>query len=236
MPTRKEFVAANAGVLSTSPEAAAWSPPYLPVLKRAQYDYAAMMRVIQDPAEHKQLFLSNPSTMEIPGVAATFQRMQAAWNAYEFSLAAPPATEKLAVAAVLIATPIVFALNDTMWRKYHIGTFFKITDRYGKPATFNVTARAWSDLDLSADPTDSRSIYHDYTSPALLKRGARFLVCHNAIAGVGSRVARATGVSIQSVVADWTRHTLPGFTVVAAGGMAVQLAQEHGWRLYPVTD
>jgi hypothetical protein len=101
--------------------------------------------------------------------------MTNAWTAYQFALTEAPATKKLAVAAVLIAAPVVFALDDSMWKKYRIGQIFKLTDRFGNPATTNVTAPAWSNLDTSADPGDLRSIHHDYTSAALLRRGARFI-------------------------------------------------------------
>lgn len=243
MSTRKDFVSGAAGatgVALTPSNAAAttqnWTPPPFPLVRRPNYDYAAMMRIVNDISPNKQLFLSNPSTMEIPGIAAVFERMANAWTGYEFTLTLPPATKKLAVAAVLVSTPVVFALDDAMWRKYRIGEIFKMTDRFGGPAVSNVTAPAWSNLDLSADPGDLRSIYHDYTSAALLRRGARFMVCHNAYAGVSAKVAAATGVSHAKIIKDWVAHTLPGFVVIPAGGMAVQLALEHGWKLYPVTD
>jgi hypothetical protein len=243
MSTRKNFVSGVAGatgiaLTTTNPAAArqSWTPPLFPLVRRPNYDYAAMMRIVNDTSPNKQLFLSNPSTMEIPGIAAVFERMANAWTAYEFTLTQSPATKKLAVAAVLISVPVVFALDDAMWKKYRIGEIFKLTDRFGAPAAANVTAPAWSNLDLSADPGDLRSIYHDYTSAALLHRGARFMVCHNAYAGVSGRVAAATGVSHAKIIDDWVAHTLPGFVVIPAGGMGVQLALEHGWKLYPVTD
>ncbi len=243
MSTRKDFVSGVAGatgIALTPANATAttqnWTPPLFPLVRRPNYDYAAMMQIVNDTSPNKQLFLSNPSTMEIPGIAAVFERMANAWTGYEFALTQSPATKKLVVAAVLVSTPVVFALDDAMWKKYRIGEVFKMTDRFGAPATTNVTAPAWSNLDLSADPVDLRSIYHDYTSAALLQRGARFMVCHNAYAGVSSKVAAATGIPHAKIINDWVAHTLPGFVVIPAGGMGVQLALEHGWKLYPVTD
>jgi|SRR5579872_6489676 len=243
MTTRKNFVSGVAGatgiaLTAASPVAAkqSWTPPFFPLVRRPNYDYAAMMRIVNDASPNKQLFLSNPSTMEIPGVAAVFERMTNAWTAYEFTLTHAPATKRLAVAAVLVSTPVVFALDDAMWRKYRIGEIFKMTDRFGAPALTNVTVPAWSNLDASADPGNLRSIYHDYTSAALLHRGARFMVCHNAYAGVSAKVAAATGIAQAKIIKDWVAHTLPGFVVIPAGGMGVQLALEHGWKLYPVTD
>lgn len=210
--------------------------PFAPVLLRGHYDYAAMMRVLDNPAAHKQLFLSNPDLLGAPGAPATFIRMVNAWNAYEFALEVAPKRARLAVAAVLISRPVVFALNDKMWAKYRIAQTFNVVDRTGAPARGNPTRTAWGPLDPAADPNDTSGMYHDYSSDALRARGARFLVCHNAIGGVSAGFVKASGVAHADIVADWTANVLPGFTVVPAGGMVVQLAQDRGWKLYPVTD
>ncbi len=212
------------------------APPYAPVLLRGQYKYDEMMRVLDVTATHKQLFLANPDLLDAPGVSATFLRMVSAWNAFEFSFEPAPARAHLAMAAVLISTPVVLALNDAMWAKYDIAKTLKVTDRSGALAVGNPTRKAWGSLDLSADPNDTNGIYHDYSSDALRARGAHFLVCHNAISGVSARFAQATGISHADVVNDWTANVLPGFIVIPAGAAGVQLAQERGWRLYPITD
>lgn len=227
-----------ASAVGATQSAANGSPgrPFAPVLLRGHYDYAAMMRVLDNPAAHKQLFLSNPDLLGAPGAPATFIRMVNAWNAYEFALEVAPKRETLAVAAVLISRPVVFALNDKMWTKYRIAQAFKIIDRTGAPAHGNPTRAAWGPLDPAADPNDTSGMYHDYSSDALRARGARFLVCHNAIGGISAEFVTSSGVAHADIVADWTANVLPGFTVVPAGGMAVQLAQERGWKLYPITD
>ncbi len=245
---RKTFFAASAAAAalagSTASSIAATQPaaggtqgrPYAPVLLRGQYDHAAMMRVLDNSAAHKQLFLSNPDLLGAPGTATICMRMVNAWNAYEFALEVAPKRETLAVAAVLISRPIVFALNDAMWKKYRIAQTFHIVDRTGAPARGNPTRAAWGPLDPSAGPNDTSGMYHDYSSDALRARGARFLVCHNAIGGVSAGFVRSSGIAHADIVAEWMANVLPGFTVVPAGGMAVQLAQELGWKLYPVTD
>ena len=241
--SRKAFFVAGAvagavgsATLASAAAAISSQRPYAPVLLRGAYDYDAMMRVIGDAAPHKQLFLSDPGLLAAPGVAAVFMKMANAWNAYEFSLRPAPARTHLSVAAVLIAAPVIFALNDAMWTKYRIGEIFDVTDRTGAIATSNPSRAAWGPLDLDAGPNDTNGLYHDYSSAALRARGARFLVCHNAISGISQRVVASSGVAHPDVVNDWTANVLPGFTVVPAGGMAVQLAQERGWRLYPITD
>ena len=244
---RKAFVvagtaAAVAGAAMSSEtlaraEAADSEPrPYAPILLRGDYDYATMMRVIDNPATHKQIFLSNPDLLGFPGVSATFMRMVNAWNAYTFSLDVAPRREALAVAGVLISRPVVFALNDAMWAKYRIAQIFKITDRTGAIATGNPTRAAWGVFDVQADVQDTDGMYHDFSSDALRRRGAHFLVCHNALTGISGGFVKSSGIAHADILRDWTKNVLPGFTVVPAGGMAVQLAQERGWKLYPVTD
>ena len=228
--------AAPASAAQTAVTGSAQSRPYAPVLLRGQYDHAAMMRVLDNPAAHKQLFLSNPDLLGAPGTATICMRMVNAWNAYEFALEVAPKRETLAVAAVLISRPIVFALNDAMWKKYRIAQTFHIVDRTGAPARGNPTRAAWGALNPAAGPNDTSGMYHDYSSDALRARGARFLVCHNAIGGVSAGFVPTSGIAHADIVAEWMANMLPGFTVVPAGGMAVQLAQERGWRLYPVTD
>lgn len=210
--------------------------PYAPILLRGDYDHAAMMRAIDNPATHKQIFLSNPDLLGFPGVSATFMRMVNAWNAYDFSLDVAPQRENLAVVGVLISKPVVFALNDAMWSKYRIAQIFKITDRTGATAKSNPTRAAWGSLDLSDDVQDADGMYHDFSSDALRRRGAKFLVCHNALTGISAGFVKSSGIAHAEIVRDWTKNVLPEFTVVPAGGMAVQLAQERGWKLYPVTD
>lgn len=218
-----------------SAAAPAWTPPYFPILLRGQYDYDAMMRALPTEPPHKQVFLSNPSMLTAPGVAGIFQKMTLAKTAYEFSM---EKGERLALAltAVLIAEPVVFALNDAMWRKYRIAATFSMPDRAGRIGTRNFTRAAWSDLNLDASPNSPTGIYHDFTSEALLKRGARFLVCHNALAGVSAKFALRSNAPHAAVLKEWTENLLPGFVAVPSGAQAIQLAQERGYALYPVTD
>lgn len=226
----------------TEPASAASVPkavgrPYAPVLLPGQYDAKAMWRAIDaNGATRKQLFLCNPDLLAAPGVSATFLRMVNAWNASLFSFGPVSKEKRLAVSAVLISQPVVFALNDTMWKKYHIARTLNVTDRSGTVAIGNPTRAAWGSLDLDAGPNNTAGIYHDYSSDALLARGASFLVCHNAIAGISARFAQSTGIPHGVVLNDWSTNLLPGFNLVPAGAAYVQLAQENGWKLYPITD
>jgi hypothetical protein len=189
------FVSTLFGALATlgaeRPAAAAttWTPPYFPILMRGEYDYDAMMRALPTDPPHKQVFLSNPSMLTAPGVAGIFQKMTLAMTAYEFALERGNRLT-LAMAAVLIAEPVVFALNDAMWQKYRIAATFSLQDRTGRIGARNFTRIPWSNLNLDASPNSPTGIDHDFTSEALQKRGAGFLVCHNAMAGVSARFSR----------------------------------------------
>jgi hypothetical protein len=138
------FVSTLLGALATlgaeRPAAAAttWTPPYFPILMRGEYDYDAMMRALPTDPPHKQVFLSNPSMLTAPGVAGIFQKMTLAMTAYEFALERGNRLT-LAMAAVLIAEPVVFALNDAMWQKYRIAATFSLQDRTGRIGARNFT-------------------------------------------------------------------------------------------------
>jgi hypothetical protein len=84
------------------------------------------------------VFLSNPSMLTAPGVAGIFQKMTLAMTAYEFALERGNRLT-LAMAAVLIAEPVVFALNDAMWQKYRIAATFSLQDRTGRIGARNFT-------------------------------------------------------------------------------------------------
>ena len=230
------LLGASATLGAARPAAApTWTPPYFPILMRGDYDYDAMISALPTDRPHKQVFLSNPSMLTAPGVAGIFQKMTLAKTAYEFSMEKGERLT-LALTAVLIAEPVVFALNDAMWRKYRFASTFSLPDRAGRIDSRNFTRTAWSDLNLDASPNAPTGIYHDFTSEALQKRGAHFLVCHNALAGVSARFALRAGASHAAVLKEWTANLLPGFVAVPSGAQAIQLAQERGYALYPVTD
>jgi hypothetical protein len=198
-----------------------------PVLQPAQYDYAGMMAKLRVANPHKQLFpQSSPGVQPGTGYAALFNHMGFAMNGYQFSIG--PAGGHLATLGVLSGSGIVLSLNDAMWKKYAIG------ERYGLAAT-NIYYQAMSDLDPSATPDDPKGLYQDWSAQAMLKRGGSFMVCHNATTYVATEFAMRHGQEPASVLDEWLRNMLPGFMLVPAGILAVQLASENGWKIYAVT-
>lgn len=198
-----------------------------PVLRPTQYDYAGMMAKIRVVNPHKQLFpQSAPAVQPGAGYAALFNHMGFAMNGYQFSLG--PAGGHLATIGVLLGSGIVLALNDDMWRKYAIG------ERYGLAPT-NVYYHATTNLNPSAAPDDPKGLYQDWSAQAVLKRGGSFMVCHNATTYVAAEFAMRHERKTDEVLREWLHNMLPGFTLVPAGIVVVQLASENGWKIYATT-
>lgn len=234
MVSRKQFLATTAlGVSATalsatsvaSAAATGRTPVHFHVLKPNEFDNAAMTRIFTQNNANKQVFQSVELLTVAPGVSSLYIHMQNALNAYEFSYGLGAGS--LATLAVLIGPAIVLALNDAMWQKYHIGDAFKVD------AT-NTYYQADSNLDLSAGPDDPAGIYQDWSAQALLKRGASFMVCHNATTAVAAVLGSAANIAPRAALADFEHNLLPGFLMVPAGVAAVQAAQSNGWKLFPV--
>jgi len=229
--SRKQFVSATAlGIsaaaigLEAKAQAQERTPLSFHILKPAQYDRAATLRILKDGGAHKQVFQSVSPLVIAPGIASLYIHMQNSMNAYEFSMG----LGKLSTLGVVLGPSIILALNDAMWTKYGFGDAFKLdaTNDYYK---------AISNLNLGASPDDPTGIYQDWSAQAVLKRGGKFFVCHNAMTGVAAVMAsKMTGATPAGVLADFEKNVLPGFTVVPAGVASVQQAQEHGWKPFAI--
>ncbi len=195
-----------------------------PVLTPDQYDYAAMMATFRVRARHKQLFPATTAAVQQNGASVLYQHMQFGMNNFEFSL--PHGPEKLATLGVLSGSAVTFALNDDMWRTYEIGKRFSLAEA-------NVYYRASSNLDLKAAPNDPKGIYQDWSAQAVLKRGGTFMVCHNAMTYFATDCAIRHQKNPHDVMTEWMANLLPGFLIVPSGIMAMQLAAENGWEIYP---
>lgn len=235
--TRKHFVAAatlgaSAAALSTRRDAIAAdasaqvTPAHFHILTQHEYDRRLMMDTLMVKKPHKQVFQASTSMLVAPGIASIYIHMQNSLNAHEFSFGYGPGS--LATLAVLMGPSIVLALNDSMWSKYGFGDAFKLS------AT-NVYYKASSNLKGGSSPDDPGSYYQDWSAQAVMHRGGKFMVCHNAMTFVSSVIGSKTGTAPATVLADFERNVLPGFQVVPAGVGAVQLAQEHGWTLFAIT-
>ena len=195
-----------------------------PVLTPDLYDYAGMMAKIRTANPHKQLFPATAAAVQPATSTATlYLHMQFAMNSYQFSI---PTGAKLATLGVLSGTAVIFSLNDDMWRKYRLGPRFDLADT-------NVYYRAISNLDPRAAPDDIRGIYQDWSAQAVLKRGGAFMVCHHALTYFAADCAMRGDHDPKIILDEWLKNLLPGFMIVPSGILAVQLAAENGWKIYP---
>lgn len=110
-----------------------------------------------------------------------------------------------------------FGVNDAMWAKYRIGEFLNTIDpSIDKNATTNPwrTSPTVLGLDLPQASVES-----------LLKRGATFILCNNALTIFSGLLAKARGLDATAVYNDLASNILPGVELVP--GMVVAIDQAH---------
>ena len=205
--SRKQFVSATAlgisaaaiGLEPSAADAQERAPVSFHILKPTQYDRAAVMAVLKGGGAHKQVFQSVSPLVAAPGIASLFLHMQNSMNAYQFSMG----TGKLSTLAVVLGPSIILALNDTIWKKYGIGKAFNLDST-------NDYYKASSNLNPSAAPDDPNGMYQDWSAQAVMKRGGKFFVCHNAMTGVAAVLSsKMLGTTSAGVLADFEKNVLP---------------------------
>lgn len=113
---------------------------------------------------------------------------------------------------------LALVLDDGIWSKYKLGTYFSIDDPQTKsPSTRNIFAGI-------GDPAASFSP----SVAALQKRGVRFLACMQAIAKLSRELAARESMEASVVNQALLAGLLPGVTPVPAMIIAVNRAQEAG--------
>lgn len=117
------------------------------------------------------------------------------------------------------AIPIV--LQDSVWSTYQLGEQYAVRDASTKaPATRNVFQAA----NLSAGGV----VTAEQTVEALQKRGVRFLICMNTIAGATQKLAAAGLGAPDTIRAALLGGLLPGVITVPAMVVALTQLQERG--------
>lgn len=224
--SRKGFVAAlgaSAAVLGPTIGAAEESvQAHFHILRPAEFDKRSLTDVLMVKKAHKQVFQGSNAVMLAPGIPSMYMHMQNSMNAHDFSFGFGRGS--LATLGVLMGPSVALGLSDAMWKKYGIGDAFKL-------GPTNVYYRAKS-LKFTESPDDPGSIYQDWSAEAVLHRGGAFMMCHNAMSFVASLLSHGNNASVASVLADFERNVLPGFSIVPAGVAVVQLAQQHGYTLF----
>lgn len=118
---------------------------------------------------------------------------------------------------------IPYVLTDALWTRYRIGEQYEVMDGSTKSAAmanaFTVTHAAAAGL-----------VAPDQTVDALQKRGVRFLICMNTIAGATKKLAAAGLGTAEEIRPAIMGGLLPGVIVVPAMVVALTQLQERGVR------
>jgi intracellular sulfur oxidation DsrE/DsrF family protein len=111
-------------------------------------------------------------------------------------------------------------LNDAMWTKYDLAKWLTGAGADpGKGASANPWRTAPTALGMSL-PTASIE--------ALQKRGAKFIICNNALTILSGMVAQSAGQDPKAVYEDMKANILPGVELVPAMVIAIEQAQKAG--------
>lgn len=118
---------------------------------------------------------------------------------------------------------IPYVLTDALWTRYRIGEQYEVMDGSTKSAAmvnaFTVAHAAAAGL-----------VAPDQTVDALQKRGVRFLICMNTIAGATKKLAAAGLGTAEEIRPAIMGGLLPGVIVVPAMVVALTQLQERGVR------
>ena len=114
---------------------------------------------------------------------------------------------------------IPMAFTDDIWARYKLGEFSKFND----PAT---TAPATRNIFYHAH--DGDLIFPDMAIEKLQARGTIFTVCNMALGVLSGMTSQNAGVTPEVAKREWVAGLIPGMTLVPAGVLAVNRAQEKG--------
>ena len=130
--------------------------------------------------------------------------------------------ETLGVVLILRAEATPFGYGDAVWKKYG-SQFAKMLDLTDEQAD---AAKSGNPL-MAATPGPGPAM----TLSGLRQKGASYAVCGMATHGIAMMTAKATGGDPVAVEAEFKANLIPGALIVAAGIVAVNRAQEHGYAL-----
>jgi hypothetical protein len=160
-------------------------------------------------------------------VAGAGQALLYANNLFEANKSGYALAEKdIAIVIGLRHFATAFAFNDAIWAKYGglMGTMLEFTNPQTKQApTTNVY--------YSSTGFGEALQNFGNTIESVTKRGALFAVCDVATHFFAGAAAMATGANAEAVYNELKANLIPGSHMAAAGVVAVNRAQEHGYTL-----
>lgn len=135
---------------------------------------------------------------------------------------------KVVAIVSLYGMSTLLAFNDAMWAKYHFGDVLKVNDRTTRAVALrNVFAAAgMAGAPLGADY--AFEIPGTSSIASLQSRGARFILCNNALNFWVARLAAGSGGNATTIRNDLLAHTLPKVVLVPAMVIAFNQAQAAG--------
>lgn len=208
MTSRKDFLTAGTLVALTPSLARAAEPPAATGSADEltfAFDRAKFRQILEQPAKHKQCFGSTKIEK-----GTVLDGMQNSMNAYERYLNEGPHALQ-AVAVLYHGAAIAMAMTDGIWN--------------GMLAPVVKDAPPEIRSDLGEVAARAGNPYKDRVAE-LVRRGASFFVCHNAIAGFAGLLAGALKRPAEQIHAELMNGLLPGALAVPAGVMAINACQE----------
>lgn len=118
-------------------------------------------------------------------------------------------------------TGIPIVLDDALWARYRIGEQYDVKDGATKQAAVRNVFRA-------PYAADAGLVSRDQSVEELQRRGVRFLICNNTIAGATRKLADAGMGSADEIRGAIVAGLLPGVIVVPAMVVALTQLQERG--------
>ena len=164
-------------------------------------------------APHRQLF-DSPS----PGGGIPLVHMMNFMDTYNSAFKVPD--RDVTVIGTFYGMTTFHGLNDAMWAKYDLATWLTGAGADpGKGASANPWRTAPTALGMSLPPAGIES---------LQKRGAKFIICNNALTILSGMVAQSKGQDPKAVYEDMKANILPGVELVPAMVIAIEQAQKAG--------
>ena len=142
-------------------------------------------------------------------------------DAWRDAFKVPESDVNLVVGVHGDAIPLV--LTDALWSRFKIGEQYEVTDGgTGAPGIRNVFT--------SVNATAGGLVTPEQSIEGLQKRGVRFLICMNTIAGATKKLAAAHLGSADEIHAALMGGLLPGVITVPAMVVALTQLQERGLK------
>ena len=194
----------------------------------ALLSHDAFLATARVPFRHKQLFTSPRANN-----GAIFAYMRNSLNGYQFGWSEGPGT--LHAAAVLNGLGVAQGVDDEMWARYGLGALLaRNGDPVKAPGADRLNPWLHPAGQYVRDDADPNAPFNqDVSIGTLLRRGATFYVCNNALRALATKIVEAgAGKDVESVHADLRRNLIPGALLVPAGVTAIDALQQEHFTLY----